>query len=223
MNADGSPPIPWGLVMAGGESRRMGMPKADLVRGDGTTWLQHAADLLNACCERVWISVREHQRSTVPKGFEVIVDRYSGLGPAAGLMSAWDLFPDRPWLVLATDMPHVTVALLERLLRARTGAAIATGFSHADGVAEPLCTVWEPEAAELLRSAARTGKVSLSRLMAQATVNWVPLEDPGLLESVNTPSQKARWDAEGGNPGPRSGRSRARSAPLQEKPSKFIE
>jgi len=196
MKSEGLPPQPWGLVMAGGDSRRMGTAKADLRRGDGSTWLQHAAGLLDRCCERVCISVRAPRQVEVPEGMDVIVDGFPGLGPAAGLLSAWELFPDRPWVVLATDMPLVTVTLIERLLAARAGPGVVTGFRHLDGVPEPLCTVWEPAAAERVRSAARTGKVSLSRLMAESVVNWVPLEDPGQLKSINTPAQRARLDGD---------------------------
>lgn len=192
MNSEALPQAPWGLVIAGGESRRMGTSKAALVRADGATWLQHAAGLLGACCERVWVSTREEYRHQVPDGLDVIVDGYTGLGPAAGLLSAWDRFPDRPWLVLATDMPRVTLPLLKRLLVARVGAATATGFRHADGVAEPLCTLWEPVASKLLRSAADAGTVSLSRLMAESQVNWLSIDDPSQLESINTPAQRTR-------------------------------
>jgi molybdopterin-guanine dinucleotide biosynthesis protein A len=201
MKSKGLPPAPWGLVMAGGDSRRMGTDKAYILRADGSTWLQHAAGLLGACCDRVLISVKEPQRGCAPGGLDVITDGYAGIGPAAGLLSAWDSFPDRPWLVLATDMPLVTVALLERLLTARVASMVATGFRHADGVAEPLCTLWEPVAGELVRSAAGVGKVSLSRLMGQSEVNWVSLDDPDQLRSVNTPSERGRLEANG----PRSG------------------
>jgi len=193
------PEMPWGLVMAGGESRRMGAAKAQLRGADGETWLAHAVGVLGTCCERVWVSVREPQRAAVPAELEVIVDGYADLGPAAGLLSAWDRFPDRAWLVLATDMPRVTAELLERLLAARDARGVATGFRHPDGVPEPLCTIWEPAAAALVRAAAAGGKVSLSRLMDGSAVSWVSLDNPAQIKSVNTPAERARLEDETGS------------------------
>lgn len=198
MKSERLPAVPWGLVMAGGESRRMGMPKAHLQGPDGRTWLEHTVGLLDACCERVWVSVRESQRSAFPPQLEVVVDGYADLGPAAGLLSAWDRFPDRAWLVLAVDMPRVTVTVLKHLLAAREAPGVATGFRHPDGVPEPLCAVWEPAAADLVRSAAAGGNVSLSRLMGTSAVNWVPLDDPAQIRSVNTPLERARLEDEAG-------------------------
>jgi len=192
VNSEGTALEPWGLVMAGGESRRMGTDKALLTRPDGATWLEHAAGLLGAVCEAVWVSARSDQLLPAPAGVEIIVDGYQDLGPAAGLLSAWDRFPDRPWLVLATDMPWVHSDLLRLLVRARDSQATATGFRHSDGFAEPLCAVWEPRARPLLQRRVAGGDASLSALLKATTVKWLAVADPGSLASANTPIEGGR-------------------------------
>ncbi len=185
---------PWGLVMAGGYSRRMGADKASLVRPGGGTWLAHAVGLAQAVCPVVWVSGRPEQALELPDRVGLIEDAYFQLGPAAGLLSAWDRFPDRPWLVLATDMPWVSPGLLKRLVSAREPAGPATGFRHPDGVAEPLCTLWEPALRAPLQRAVAARKASLSAVLDAAAVKWLSLDDAQQLASANTPAERSRLE-----------------------------
>jgi molybdopterin-guanine dinucleotide biosynthesis protein A len=170
----------------------MGTDKALLTRPDGATWLEHAAGLLGGVCEAVWVSARADQMLPTPAGVDIIVDGYKQLGPAAGLLSAWDRFPDRPWLVLATDMPWVHSDHLRLLLRTRDPNATATVFRHSDGFAEPLCAVWEPQARPTLQCRVARGDASLSALLKVTTVNWLAVADPSWLASANTPVEGRR-------------------------------
>lgn len=192
MNCAGTATEPWGLVMAGGESRRMGADKALLLRPDGQTWLEHATGLLGGICGSVWVSARSDQGLEPPEGVGVICDSYQDIGPAAGLLSAWDRFPERPWLVLAADMPWVSSDLLRRLLGARDPKAAATAFRHSGDVAEPLCTLWEPEARAALQRSVTAGNASLTALLRTSPVNWLAIDDPKQLASANTPAQRDR-------------------------------
>ena len=106
----------YGLVLAGGESRRMGSDKALLQRGGGSQ-LAHVVALLEPLVDRVFVSTRPGQQSEPERGrFEQIVDRYEGIGPVAGILSAMDEWPDVEWLVVACDLPNVDDKTLRYLL-----------------------------------------------------------------------------------------------------------
>jgi len=92
----------YGLVLAGGESRRMGRDKALLLR-DGQSQLEYVAALLEGAVERAFVSVRQEQQEEPERGrFSTIADRYEGIGPVAGILSAMDEHPDRSHCVLFT-------------------------------------------------------------------------------------------------------------------------
>jgi len=80
----------------------------------------------------------------------MIVDS-AGEGPIAGIRAALAAHPRSAWLVLACDLPYLSDAALDYLLRQRDVTAFATAYKSAhDGLPEPLCAIWEPSAAEAL-------------------------------------------------------------------------
>jgi molybdopterin-guanine dinucleotide biosynthesis protein A len=185
-----SDPAPiFGLVLAGGRSRRMGRDKAALDY-HGVPQARWAHRLLAASCERAYVSVRADQRAQPAfTGLPLISDDDRVAGPAAGLLAAWRHAPSAAWLILAADLPLVDSATLDALIEGRDTRAPATAFCHPDGTPEPLCTIWEPAARLLVERAAADGEVSLRRMLAGATILAPP--DATRLASANSPIEEA--------------------------------
>jgi molybdopterin-guanine dinucleotide biosynthesis protein A len=175
-----------GLVLAGGQSLRMGRDKGSLsYRGEPQA--TRAWRMLAAVCGDAYVSIREVQ-AALPTYRElplIVDDDLESLGPAAGLLAAWKRRPDVAWLVLATDLPFVDTELLRELIDGREPKRLATAFRHPDGVPEPLCAIWEPRACEALRERVRSGDRSLRRLLTTATVALIDADDPRRLASVD--------------------------------------
>jgi molybdenum cofactor guanylyltransferase len=186
MTEKGTAPLR-GLVLAGGESRRMRRDKG-AIDYHGVPQAQWSHDLLAPFCAGVLVSVREAQRSQAPyRDLPLIVDREAGQGPAAGLLAAWALHPEAAWLVLAADMPHVSPEVLRALVAGRDPGRLATTFRHGDGTLEPLCAVWEPTAARPLAMAVADGRSSLRRLLETSDVRVLKAPHGPALVSVNSP------------------------------------
>ena len=85
----------YGLVLVGGESRRMGSDKALLSYDGKATQLERTAALLQSVCPRVFISQREEQPFPTPEGTEAIFDHVEeARGPLRGILSAMHAHPD---------------------------------------------------------------------------------------------------------------------------------
>lgn len=125
------------VILAGGESRRMGQDKAGLVR-DGTSWLAAAiGKVLNAGSAEVFVSGRpgvEYDSGSCP----VLLDLEPGLGPLGGIERGLHACTSELLLVLAVDMPHITSDCLRRML---------TNCDRLTGVVPRLKTGLEPLAA----------------------------------------------------------------------------
>lgn len=183
------PPV-LGAVLAGGEGRRFGRPKAGATLA-GVPMVRRAVDILRSVASEVVVS------SSVPVpdvDVPVVPDRIPGVGPLAGLEAALREASTRGFeavLVLACDLPLVEPALLKRLV-ARSIGQSAVAPTRAGGGVEPLCAVYRTE---VLKAVARRlggpdrSLHGLFRDVGGLAIPWDELEaDPGMLMNVNTPA-----------------------------------
>lgn len=178
----------YGLVLAGGESRRMGSDKALLQRG-GRSQLEHVADLLATVTERVFVSVREEQRQEPERQRHAqIVDRFEGIGPVAGILSAMSEYPDVDWLVVACDLPNIDETTLTYLLDHYSDSQPFTAFvSSHDGLPEPLCALYRAGSDRLVREFVDDGVNCPRKILIRSDTNLLEQPDPAALDNVNTP------------------------------------
>lgn len=109
-----------GLVLSGGESRRMGRDKG-LIEENSVTWVARAGELLQLAGLPVAVMIRKSQQeayaSVIPAGFELLHDQdIAAGGPLRGLLSFHRLRPGVDVLALPCDMPKLSVALLTDLI-----------------------------------------------------------------------------------------------------------
>lgn len=106
------------LILAGGQSTRMGRDKCFLMH-EGRTLLEHAVGKARQLgVEEVFISGRPGQDYAAAPGCPVLLDRQPGLGPLAGLSRGLECCASPLLLVLAVDLPQMTVAFLRGLATA---------------------------------------------------------------------------------------------------------
>ena len=178
----------YALVLAGGESRRMGQDKALLVR-DGRSQLAHIVALLESVVDRVFVSTRREQVTEKErKRFEQIVDRYTDIGPVAGILSAMDEFPGIDWLVVACDLPNIDPTILRFLLDNRSQEQPFTAFrSSHDDLPEPLCAIYGAGSDTIVRQFVNDGIVCPRKILIRSDTKLLEQPDPVALDNVNTP------------------------------------
>jgi molybdopterin-guanine dinucleotide biosynthesis protein A len=86
-----------GLVLAGGQSQRMGHDKGRLTYHQGQEQRAYAAKLLVPFCEDVFVSCRAEQVAELQAAsLQPLPDQFLDLGPMSGLLSAFRHDPTRP-------------------------------------------------------------------------------------------------------------------------------
>lgn len=185
-------PVLNGLVLAGGQSLRMGQDKGAL-QWHGKAQRYFMADMLKSLCAEVFISCRPEQAAELDPKYKPLADTFTGLGPYGAILSAFREQPDAAWLVVACDLPLLDEATLQQLVDKRNSSAVATTFkSPHDGFPEPLVTIWEPKSYPLLLSFLGQGYTCPRKVLLNSDTQLLTPLDPDTLMNVNTPEELER-------------------------------
>ena len=187
-----APEAVWGLVLAGGKSRRMGRDKALLVQ-QGETQLSRAVGLLAGQVDRVFVSTRADQAGDAERSkFEQIVDGYEDMGPVAGILSAFDSNSEVSWLILACDLPNIDDATIACLLTQCSADHPVTAFlSVHDGLPEPLCAIYRPASRKIIDDFVEKGIICPRKMLINSDTHLLTQPNPGALHNINSPEDLA--------------------------------
>jgi molybdopterin-guanine dinucleotide biosynthesis protein A len=178
------------VLLAGGESRRMGRDKAAVVFGNEPLWRRQLRVLRDLGPEKVFVSART-ESSWLPDGTELLLDDPPSRGPLSGVAKALAQMHTSHLLVLAVDMPFVTREQLQFLCsEAREGCGVVPLIGER---AEPLAAIYPKETALDFAGALAGADLSLQplvrKLAAAGKVRLLPVpsQDEDLYKSVNEP------------------------------------
>jgi molybdopterin-guanine dinucleotide biosynthesis protein A len=172
-----------GFVLCGGRSTHMGRDKA-LLPVEGTALVERTAERVRAAAGSVTLigAPERYQHLGIPVMGDLIAD----CGPIGGLYTALKTTSAEWNLLVACDMPGLTVEFLRQLL----GAAIERGriclVPETGSEQHPLCAVYHRSAQDAVEFAIlhkRLKMHDLTRLLKAAS--W-PVSDPSALQNVNT-------------------------------------
>jgi molybdopterin-guanine dinucleotide biosynthesis protein A len=142
------------VILAGGESRRMGRDKAWLEVGGQSLIAKALATIRATGTREVFISGRPGTDYSA-LGCPVLFDRETGCGPLAGIERALAEAASPLVLVLAVDMPNMTAGFLRTLLEEcdeLTGA-----IPKLKGQWEPLAAIYPRRCHFIARDCLRKG------------------------------------------------------------------
>jgi molybdopterin-guanine dinucleotide biosynthesis protein A len=166
----------------------MGSDKALLDHG-GQSQLDFITGLLRRCVDRVFVSTRADQADDEERGrFDQIIDRYSNMGPVAGILSALEEHPDVDWLVVACDLPNIDEETLRMLIAHRAGTQPFSAFTSShDGLPEPLCAIYHAGCTDIVRRFVDDGINCPRKILIRSETRLLDPVNPRALDNVNTP------------------------------------
>jgi molybdopterin-guanine dinucleotide biosynthesis protein A len=168
------------VLLAGGESQRMGRDKATIVFHGLPLWQRQINLLRNLRPEKIFVSARK-EPSWLPLEAELLLDEPPSRGPLSGLARALERMQTSHLMALAVDMPFMTSEQLQELLSlAAMGCGVLPMIA---GRVEPLAAIYPRESSsdfsaalacddchpsendrQKSRSPTRSGDFSLQRL-----------------------------------------------------------
>jgi molybdopterin-guanine dinucleotide biosynthesis protein A len=178
-----------GFVLVGGASRRMGRDKALLPLGHATMVEEIAARVRVAAGSVTLIGSPEKYGHL---GLPVIPDEIENCGPLGGLYAALRA-TNADWNVLvACDMPEVTVSFLQRLIEAAERSDADCVLPEIGGKLDPLCAVYHRRVVGAAESAIHRKLFKMQDFVSTLRTSYWPVADPRPLVNLNTPVE---WSA----------------------------
>lgn len=189
-----------GVILAGGNSSRMGRDKAFLPfpAPDGPPLLAHQAALLRSLgIDDLLVSGRSGvDYSSVMPDARIVLDTVSDAGPIAGITAALRV-ARHPWLVVvAIDIPFLTTDYLRKLIALSEGS-IGT-VPHGTRGFEPLVALYPKTLVPILESSIQQGRFSLQRLLVKLAedniIKPVKIDHPeaSIFINCNSPADLGR-------------------------------
>ena len=183
------------VLLAGGESRRMGRDKATIVFRDRPLWY-HQLDILRKLEPETLLLSARIDPPWRPADVEFVADAHPLHGPLSGISAALARTKSDYVVVLAIDMPFVTPSYLRGLFQhASPGCGVVPMFENR---AEPLAAIY-PRDARIDFFDALSGKdFSLQPLVAKLTAIGklqalqVSDKDKALFRNLNEPADLGR-------------------------------
>lgn len=154
-------------ILAGGESRRMGVDKASIDVG-GRTFLEWVSDAA-ASTELPTFVVGRAESASWSTELEVVLDRRPGQGPLAGLEAALE-HAKTDVMLIGCDMPWVSGEAISWLVERRGNGAVARREQI-----EPLFAVYPRTALSAVRAALDADRRSLTRLIPALKLREIEL------------------------------------------------
>jgi molybdenum cofactor guanylyltransferase len=152
-----------GVLLAGGQSRRMGGGDKGLLPLAGKSMLQHVIDRLRPQVGAIVLNANGDPARFQGFGLPVVADTIAGqVGPLAGVLAGmrWSLAeaPQRPWVVTAAgDAPLLPHDLVDRLRAAVDSGAGRIAMARSSGELHPVIGLWPVALAADLEAALGKG------------------------------------------------------------------
>lgn len=171
------------VVLAGGDSRRMGRDKA-LLPLAGRPLIETIVLRLRERFDDILISARRADDYRF-LGLEIVPDAEPGQGPLRGLASALPRIRHDLAFVTACDVPWIDLEFVERLIDLAEGHEAVLPFRPPDFY-EPLFAVYRRSVAGPAGEILAAGKRSLLELLDRVRVRRVEIPEGLSFGNVNT-------------------------------------
>src|SRR2546421_7103532 len=158
------------VVLAGGDSRRMGRPKAWIEVGD-TVLLRYVVERLAPAFSEVVVAFGEPEQMEQLVPYRVVFDRKRDAGPLAGLEAGLIAARHDVLFAVACDMPHVTQGVAQGAVAA--GRNCDAAIPRHDGLFEPVCGACRKSTLQTIVGALDAGNFVAHDVIQNLDVTWL--------------------------------------------------
>lgn len=184
-----------GVILAGGQSRRMGQPK-ELLDWGGKPLLLHLAESIRAAGLPCLVVANERERLPIAQLEQMNVkltgDLGGSFGPISGIVAAFLATPQEALLVVSCDLPFVDCKAVAKLAQEAEQRKEWDGLvTESDGRFHPLFGVYHRRSLPSWLEALELGDYRVQNVLQRLRLQRLPenLLDSWAFFNVNTPQE----------------------------------
>ncbi|MCA1746803.1 MAG: molybdenum cofactor guanylyltransferase [Bacteroidales bacterium] len=179
-----------GILLAGGQSRRMGRDKG-MIRIGKLLMYQYPLKVLESLCNEILISTCNPME--IEEEYEQVCDKIPGIGPIGGVVTCLERSSNDLNIILSYDLPLVNRELFIELLKYSSPFDVILPAAS-PGRPEPLCGIYRKSAATSLQQMIDQGIFAMHKLIPRVSAKILPVggSDPfyhdRLFKNINSES-----------------------------------
>lgn len=184
----------FGVILAGGEARRLGGADKAMVMLKGRPLIAHVLDRLEPQVEQVLISANGDAGRFASFGCDVLADDRSQ-GPLSGILAALIRAADLGATHLVStpvDTPFLPGDLVPRLLLAAESSREGLALARDATGDHPATAIWPVGLASDVAAFLQSGEAKVTRFTAAHRASFADFPDPRAFMNLNTPEDLAR-------------------------------
>ncbi|MEO7463271.1 MAG: NTP transferase domain-containing protein [Ferruginibacter sp.] len=178
----------YGIVAAGGISRRMGKDKSQLIYHQ-LEQRYHVYEMLVPLCQQVHISCNAIQAPGISYAYNCMVDEvpFAGNGPISALLTAFRNFPGADILLIGCDYPYLDSEAIKKFIESLGDETLAAAFYNENKkMYEPVLAYYRYTCAKELTTRYKSGQRSLRHFLQNVQAGKYQPDDARLMKSIDT-------------------------------------
>ncbi|MGN7296882.1 molybdenum cofactor guanylyltransferase [Fredinandcohnia aciditolerans] len=185
-----------GVLLAGGESRRFGSPKA-FAQFQNKSFYEYAIDALKDNVDKLYIVshpvLEEQFRNEASISIIQDLPEFQGNGPLAGIFTVMQKTNSDWYVILPCDTPFVTDNLVKQLITFTNDQSIDAIVPIINERQQPLIAVYHARVAKKIEQLLKDKKLKMTQLLGTCNVKFVNDQDLQLqgmeFENINNKAE----------------------------------
>lgn len=186
-----------GIVLAGGESRRFGSPKA-FAEKDGIPFYRYSIEAIKDYTDSIVFVTNNTiiSRFDVEESDNVHVltdqEEFTGLGPLAGILTAMNQIDANWYVIVPIDVPFIEKQIFNELLSYRQKTLDAI-IPIVNSRMQPLISVFQHSMKEKIKKQLESRELSMKQLFAKSKVRFVEMNKERPFLNINRQEEYTQY------------------------------
>ena len=179
------------IILAGGQSRRMGKDKSLLPFKGFETITEYQIDKFKNSFEKIYISTKNRDKFNFEANFIEDLERYKNSSPLIALLSIFENLKDEYIFILSVDTPFFSISEFNKLFD-RIESGIDAVIAKTEEQIHPTCAIYRKTIVPIIKKMIEDDNHKLKFLLNNINTKFIDFENENLFINLNYPKEYER-------------------------------